>query len=262
MFQIESRGVCREPLSAMIAPIGPSWTVVGNADLTDAERSEIRRRADGSTVVRFNDLTHAREGDKTDLHVVRLPSAWPPRFAVAAPKLYVTPCDRFLPDAAAPHLHAYESQYSSCARGPRRIFAACAACGDSRDRCLANATYAGPSTGAALLSVLQDAENVTAIHVFGMNWNGQPDVHIDFADPDLVRQCCTKCIIHPTSNSRYGTEWPAQDVIALAVAAAACAACAVCAARAVARRGPLRCACTAKAMVASVLLRYRRLVER
>ena len=209
----------------MMISFKPNCTVVGNAELTDAERSEIRWRAQGSTVVRFNDLNHALKDDITNVHVVRLPSAWSPRFAVTAPKLYVTPCDRFLPDADVARIYVHEPQYSSCTRGPRRIFAtSCAACGD---RCNANSTYAGPSTGAALLSFLQNMESVATIHVYGMNWNGSPDMHIDFADATLVRDCCTKCVVHPTSSLSYGAEWPAYDVIALAMVGGVCAACAV-----------------------------------
>lgn len=40
------------------------------------------------------------------------------------------------------------------------------------------------------------------IAVFGMNWNGDTG-HTDFRDPTLVRNCCARCVIHPTDSGRY-----------------------------------------------------------
>ena len=73
-----------------------------------------------------------------------------------------------------------------------------------------------------MLSALDASPDVTSIDVLGMNWNGRADLHVDFADRTLVRRCCTKCVVHPTLNERYGTEWSAPMVLSVGVAACAC----------------------------------------
>lgn len=186
-------------------------TVVGNAELSDADRRFI---STSDAVVRFNDMNYAMAGDRTSVHVVRLPSAWAPRVPVDAPVWYVTPRRSMLPTNASYVTLVYERQYESGAGTPvPRLFPSCRDCGW---RCLQNRTFAGPSTGAAVISALVDLPDVSTIHVIGMNWNGDPSMHIDFAWRDMVRTCCgSKCVIHPTLNDRYGTEWTASSIVTL-----------------------------------------------
>lgn len=60
----------------------------------------------------------------------------------------------------------------------------------------------GVSTGTAVLSTLQNDDNVESINVFGMNFNGG-FWHVDFNDPNLSNICCTKCVFHKTSIEQY-----------------------------------------------------------
>ena len=58
-----------------------------------------------------------------------------------------------------------------------------------------------------MLSEYEADPRVGSIHVFGMNWQGNAKVHIDFKDPTLVARCCTKCTIHPTADpDSYGVD--------------------------------------------------------
>lgn len=175
--------------------------VVGNGPLTARDRAAINRRA---FVVRFNDLKTYAHGDRIDVRVLRYPSAWTMWSPTDVPTWYVSP----MHVEAACLTPVYEPQYAEAnlLSTVPRLFPSCAACGAA---CLHNATYAGPSTGGAVLSELQDhAPNVTRIDVYGMNWHGDPTMHVDFRDSKLVRRCCTKCVVHPTASDAYGTpEW-------------------------------------------------------
>ena len=96
----------------------------------------------------------------------------------------------------------YESQYGNLNKAPvaSRIFPNCKDCRN----CSQNQTYAGPSSGALVLSALQEFDAVKIIEVFGMNWHGDRAMHIDFADSNIVTKCCHKCLIHDTRSIKYG----------------------------------------------------------
>lgn len=187
-------------------------TVVGNAELSDSDRRFI---ASSEQVIRFNDMNYALESDQTSVHVVRLPSAWAPRFAVDAPVWYVAPLSSMVEDNASFFTPVYEWQYRWAYEETMtvpRLFPSC----DCGSRCLHNQTTAGPSTGAAIISALVESPAISTIHVVGMNWKGPSSLHIDFAWRDMVRSCCGKrCVIHPTLNDHYGTEWPASSIVTI-----------------------------------------------
>ena len=65
-----------------------------------------------------------------------------------------------------------------------------------------NALY-GPSTGAALISEIDTINSIDELHIFGMNFNGGSNDHLDFKYPTLVKNHCKKCIFHKTPNERY-----------------------------------------------------------
>tara|TARA_B100000575_G_C23074098_1_gene618677 strand:+ start:107 stop:856 length:750 start_codon:yes stop_codon:yes gene_type:complete len=177
---------------------GLDVAVVGNGPISHADRKAI---AKASKVVRFNDVNNFWEGERTTLRVVRHPS-WFTLKHVGAPTWHVVPTDGLAPKDAEIITGVYERQHTNDNILPddSRLFPSCF-CGDS---CLQAKTWAGPSTGGVALSVLQELENVDVINVYGMNWNGPADMHIDFANRTMVRGCCTKCIIHPTANNDYG----------------------------------------------------------
>tara|TARA_Y100000748_G_scaffold297133_1_gene290776 strand:+ start:156 stop:557 length:402 start_codon:yes stop_codon:yes gene_type:complete len=52
--------------------------------------------------------------------------------------------------------------------------------------------------------MLEEWPVVEEIDVYGMNWNGDKTMHIDFLNKSLVAQCCTKCVIHSTVTKSYG----------------------------------------------------------
>jgi len=185
---------------------GLNVAVVGNGPISRADRREI---ALASRVVRFNDVNNYWEGEKTTLRVIRHPS-WFTLKHVGAPKWHVAPTDHLAPEDAALVTGVYETQHRGDNIIPltTRLFPSCF-CGDS---CLQSQTWAGPSTGGVALSVLQDIENIETISVYGMNWNGPAEMHIDFANQTMVKSCCTKCVVHPTATNEYGATFFATSV--------------------------------------------------
>ena len=221
-----------------------STAVVGNGPLSASDRTAIEQYAE---VVRLNDATSCRPGERTTRLVIRHPSAWaaPASCVANVPVEYVA----VVPDAPALPAHAnvtwvYEPQYGARSRAPAdaRIFARCARC----PMCYHNRTFAGPSTGAVVLSALQERADVRRIDVYGMNWHGNRRMHGDFADRTLVRRCCTKCVVHPTASQWYKAQWwmaaaqagPASAALVALAAVAALAALATLVALATARRPP------------------------
>ena len=168
--------------------------VVGNGPLSGGDRVAIARRAE---VVRFNDARSWWPGERTTQLVVRHPSALPPPVGCCTG----VPLWHVGVDAANNATLVYERAYGArnAADATARLFPGCTPC----PLCYHNRTYAGPSTGAVVLSVLQARADVRRIDVFGMNWNGDAEMHVDFADRSLVRRCCTKCVVHPTSSEAY-----------------------------------------------------------
>ena len=61
----------------------------------------------------------------------------------------------------------------------------------------------GPSSGAALLSEINNIDSIDKIYVFGMNFNGGHHIHLDFKYPYLVKNYCKKCIFHKTPTNKY-----------------------------------------------------------
>tara|TARA_Y100000389_G_scaffold179981_1_gene194487 strand:+ start:493 stop:1248 length:756 start_codon:yes stop_codon:yes gene_type:complete len=177
---------------------GLDVAVVGNGPISRADRAAI---ANSSRVVRFNDVNNFWKGEKTTLRVVRHPS-WITLKHTGAPKWHVSPTEALLPRGSEIVTGMYEPQrgHENLLPDDAVIFPSCL-CGDS---CRQAGTWAGPSTGAVALSVLQEMRNVETINVYGMNWNGDKRAHIDFANKTLVRDCCTKCVIHPAASNSYG----------------------------------------------------------
>lgn len=177
-----------------------SIAVVGNGPLTLSDRARI---ALSSVVIRFNDVNNKIKGEKTTVRVVRHPSWFTFKDAIH-PDWHVSPHWTSVPEGAKVVTYIYESQHGrgNTAMADARLFPSCE-CGDS---CLHRKGWAGPSTGAAALSLLQETANITYIHVFGMNWNGDAEMHTDFANKSVVPSCCTKCIIHQTASTNYGVQ--------------------------------------------------------
>ena len=177
-----------------------SWAVVGNGPLHLSDRVKI---AQADIVVRFNDANNRWRGERTDLHVVRHPS-WYSFSRINAPVWDVAPLDSLMPEDAQFKLYVYESQHEKQNKlnSSTRIFEQCN-CGNS---CLERKTWAGPSTGAAVVSELQSMPEITRLDVYGFNGMGDESAHIDFANKTIIKNCCTKCKLHKTASDSYGNE--------------------------------------------------------
>ena len=178
-----------------------TWAVVGNGPLFVSDHARI---AMSDVVVRFNDVNNKWSAERTDIHVLRHPS-WI-TFKRIDPDItwHVGALADQMPEGAELVSYVFETQHSSgnMASSNARIFPSCN-CGDS---CLHRGTWAGPSTGAVALSALEEDPGVDSIHVFGMNWNGNEEAHIDFKNSTIVPNCCTKCQFHETSGDGYGNQ--------------------------------------------------------
>lgn len=177
-----------------------SWAVVGNGPLHWSDRVKI---AQSDIVVRFNDANNRWRGERTDLHVVRHPS-WYSFSGIKAPVWDVAPTDSLMPQDVQLKLYVYEAQHKNENKlnSSARIFEQCN-CGNS---CLERKTWAGPSTGAAVVSELQSISDVTRLDVYGFNGMGDESAHIDFANKTILKNCCTKCTLHKTASDSYGNE--------------------------------------------------------
>ena len=202
-----------------------SWAVVGNGPLHLTDRTRI---AMADIVVRFNDANNRWKFERTDVHVVRHPS-WYSFSRINAPVWDVAPMDSLMPDHAALKLYVFEAQHGSynVLNSSTRIFEQCN-CGNS---CLESKTWAGPSTGAAVISELQSIPAIQSLDVYGFNSNGDVSAHIDFANKTILTNCCTKCTMHATAGDNYGNETTIVTfavllsvLVVFAVLTAACAA--------------------------------------
>ena len=191
---------------------GLTVAVVGNGPVSEEYRKYVGA---ADLVIRFNDCSYFRQGDKIGLRVVRHP--FPIRHElVSAPVWHVAPhrdlCEEHRPElplslcpiGAAVFTAVFQSAYGPINEldDSARIFPRC----DARDSNLHAKRFGGPSSGGLVLSELEQTPHVARIHVFGMNWNGNPDLHIDFANHSLISSCCTKCTIFPTASASYGNK--------------------------------------------------------
>ena len=212
-----------------IVPIGirpficSRLAVVGNGPLHEGDYARI---VVAQCVVRFNDVDNWKTGDSTDVRVVRHPSAIDADW-IDAPIWHIAVFPQQAPDATDEVLTlVFEPQYGkeNVASETSRIFPRCDKC----DHCFENKTFAGPSSGAIVISALQGWPHVKSIDVFGMNWHGDPHMHIDFADPQLVKHCCTKCRFHDTLTDRYGATGVSKLVLRTCLFVGVCVVCFIC----------------------------------
>ena len=180
-------------------PLTPKFnmTVIGNGPLSYNQRLEIKGIP--RCVVRFNKMENYRRGEP--FHALALREHTMP-FSSRYNKtiIPVISSDVHLENLYGKHLdpiYVTQHQYRLIPKYEHlRLFEGC---NESR---LHRSTLKGPSTGAAVIDFLQKHENVSHVHVFGMNWNGVKQ-HVDFKYKNIVRQCCTKCVIHQTPSGTY-----------------------------------------------------------
>ena len=177
-------------------------TVVGNGPLSHADRLSISR---SECVVRFNDAPGYRKGEPFYALVLRehtmhlsavamyggSPYIW--TIPVISDKKQLAP----LTGRATAPIYISQFQYGTPAYTNLTLFPGC------KGSKAQNETRKGPSTGCAFINHVQTyRDDVERVHVYGMNWN-DTNLHVDFKYKRLVRECCTKCVIHHTSSSEY-----------------------------------------------------------
>jgi hypothetical protein len=129
---------------------------------------------------------------------------------------HIAPFSSQFPAESTLNSLVFEQQHRATSKADpaSRLFPGCR-CGTS---CYFNQTWAGPSTGAFVLSVLQSSSKVRRIDVYGFNGNGDASAHVDFANKSIVSNCCTKCVFHATASDAYGNSGAIAFLGALAVA--------------------------------------------
>ena len=205
-----SNSTAEERIAALLNGVS-EVAVVGNGPISQLDRNSIAKH---KFIVRFNDMNNLEPGEKTTLRVMRHPSD-PPKVHVDAPIWHVGPMMSPLWSDQITTL-GYEHQDGARNDAPEtnRIFPHCN-CGLS---CLENKkdAWAGASTGAIALSVLDGMPEVKKINVYGMNWAGE-SYHIDFQNRSLVKGCCTTCTFHQTASSAYGSEMAASTILLIII---------------------------------------------
>ena len=165
--------------------------LVGNGSISEKDREEINK---SSCVIRFNNMKNFKTGDKVDAVAVRdngLNVKKYPTIPIVSDK------NKLKSNSTHKPIYLYEpKKKGNNIISDKYMFSEC----DNRK--LHSDTYWGPSTGGVLIDSLQSDENVREIKIYGMNWNGSHN-HVDFKHTDIVKNCCTKCEIHPTKSEIY-----------------------------------------------------------
>ena len=179
--------------------------VVGNGPISEEDRSNINK---ANCVLRFNDLKNYRKGERFDVHATRhMNGFWsgmhlfhhaPYVLPIAMTSSAVKKSKRLAGRKKLPTILVYENNKKVELSPTSKIFKH-SACGDE---CRHSTADWGPSSGAAVIDMLENLETVKKIEVYGMNWNGNKN-HIDFKDPYIISKYCSKCKLHPTSNNSY-----------------------------------------------------------
>uniref|UniRef100_A0A6C0IY35 Uncharacterized protein n=1 Tax=viral metagenome TaxID=1070528 RepID=A0A6C0IY35_9ZZZZ len=178
-----------------------SIAVVGNGPISKADRYFINSQ---NCIIRFNDQKNKLKDERTDVLVLRNntihlsqkdSTIWP-----------VIPFCKTIEDYQVKYhklikpIHVYEDLCDDDRNvqemKSKKVYNNCI-----KQNIHGNAT-SGISTGTAVLSSLQNDDNIESINVFGMNFNGGW-WHVDFNDPNLSNICCTKCIFHKTRMEQY-----------------------------------------------------------
>jgi hypothetical protein len=204
--------------------------VVGNGPLNPEDREFINNKDNYDCIVRFNDRKNMEAGEQTTVHAVRdtsnlqtlkkdfnMKNMWDfvsgkrvvPGL-VENENVFVQPVTA-RPDILETHfpknievlnpILVNEIFHSNV---EDEIFPNCLHCQEGIFNCDTKSSRGGPSTGTAVLNVLESSDDVESIDVYGMNWNGG-EHHLDFQkkNQNLVKECCTKCQIFPTASQDY-----------------------------------------------------------
>ena len=200
--------------------------VVGNGPLQNTDRALIESYRN---VIRFNDAKNLRPGERTTVHVGPFDDEARGLLVRVREHAHFWGVHNRWQHATPRHNYSvvtlnYQSEQDDPpaldwvrffrGRGSRlpqtlgpwgktvRIFEGCGNC--TGDRCLLANGWLGLSSGGLIIEALNAVDDppLEEIAVFGMNWHGESG-HTDFRDPTLVRDCCARCVIHPTDSEGY-----------------------------------------------------------
>ena len=178
-----------------------SIAVVGNGPISEADRDLINSQ---NCIIRFNDQKNKLTDERTDvlvlrnhtLHLSQINSTILPVIPFCKTiEDYKLKCKKFVkPIYVYEEMCDYDLNVQEMKS--KRVYNNCI-----KHNLHGDAKY-GISTGTAVLSSLQNDDNIESINVFGMNFNGK-SWHVDFNDQNLSNICCTKCVFHKTNIEQY-----------------------------------------------------------
>ena len=194
--------------------------VVGNGPISENDRRMINSC---QCIIRFNDAKNRRPNERTDVQIVRRKLAfgrvdrmfWKYYVPKGVYTMYISEKRTELDPVPNISFTGLENLIGSLDVGTRGsqfrddtvLFEGCDKCNNKA--CKYSLTGNGPSSGGIVIDTLDSLDNIKEIHIFGMNWTSQshilnhPEGHIDFKYPDLVKQCCKKCVFHKTPTNDY-----------------------------------------------------------
>ena len=186
--------------------------VVGNGPLTEKQKATLKNADEFDCVVRFNGMNNADIDDRVDVLATRFTKAsyFPMRKDIPnSVNVWPVAPTKTIPDDTIPEqflsrvdpLMVYEDRFKEITEDST-VFQSCSLCSDS-DMCHHSSAKHGPSTGCIVLDALESEPLVEDIFVYGMNWNASHTKHIDFAHPELIATCCTKCNVEATASDAY-----------------------------------------------------------
>ena len=192
-------------------PVPKSAIVVGNGPISDAQYATIneRIRQDANArVITFNHAPHNHHLDRVDIVAVRGNGT---RFSGARQRL--SNGGTFLPVVQASPFNTLwplsnimmRPRTRDVLKTPDILFPSSTTCGERCDVRFSSAKY-GPSSGAVILSHLDESSSIRDIDVYGMNFTfkGGEHYHMDFQDPSVVPDTCRKCTFYkPPASSCY-----------------------------------------------------------
>ena len=197
------------------SPISPyvaqQVAVVGNGPISENDSKKIN---ECQCIIRFNDAKNRKSDERTDLQIVRRQLGvgkiermfWKYFVPKGVYTMYVTEPSYVLSyNGLENPLGVIDiGRDKTKFRDDLKLFPGCNKC-DNKP-CTYSLTEWGPSTGALVINMLESMDNIKEINVFGMNWNppsNKINVHVDFNYPELIKNCCKKCIIHKTTTNNY-----------------------------------------------------------
>ena len=194
-------------------PVSKSAIVVGNGPISDAQLAAINERIhqDANTrVITFNHAPHNQHLDRVDVVAMRGIGVYfvgghernlaRTKGANILPMLQPSLFNSWWPLS---NIMTLRSRTKDVMETPEILFPSSTECNERCD-VRHNSSKYGPSSGAQMLSYLDESSTIRDIDVYGMNFGTEhpsKQDHMDFRDPTLVPDACRKCTFHETPHS-------------------------------------------------------------